>query len=190
MYKPRNMRRTTNQRNAYRLMEVSSSSEYSRIRSIKMAMQRFKEWLKDSNGWQRMWFVATLLMISYSVFVFPFVETGRHNIFRYEEYSAIEKEFHREECARYMSEKFENLEVPDFSVNSDTGCYRIYREREFLPDRKPITLDSYRKEFESAHWNRFFVAMVSGLLFAALLSAIFYGFGSVVAWVLKGFRRP
>jgi hypothetical protein len=157
---------------------------------MKMAIQRFKEWLKDSNGWQRIWFVATLVVISYFVFVFPFVETGRHNIFRYEQYRAIEKEFLREDCARYMSERFENLEVPNFSVNSDTGCYRIYRERESLPDHKPITPDDYRKEFESAHWDRFFVAMVSGLLFAALLSAIFYGFGYVVAWVLKGFRRP
>lgn len=152
-----------------------------------MAMQRFKEWLNDSNGWQRIWFVATLVMVSYFVFVFPFVETGRHNMFEYEEYRAIEKEFRREECARYMSERFEKLEEPDFSANSDTGCYRIYRSRKSLPDHKPVTLDGYQKEFESAHWDRFFIAMASGFLFASLLSTIIYGIGYVFAWVLKGF---
>jgi hypothetical protein len=147
------------------------------------------QWLADANGWRRIWFVATILTFLYFCLLFPFIQSGDGNAYRYQTKWAIEAEMKNPICAEYMNKSFAELREPEFDTNGKNGCYNIYSHRKYLKDNKSITEDEYQSNFEKEHWERILGIAAMGLLFAIVLSAFVYGTGIVISWVIKGFQK-
>jgi hypothetical protein len=46
-----------------------------------MNRKSLKQWLVAANGWQRIWFVGTVVCLIYFVVVFPIAETNKESSF-------------------------------------------------------------------------------------------------------------
>ena len=150
-------------------------------------MSIIKNWLYIANGWQRIWFVVAVVGVLYFSLVWPFTENSSGNQYRYQRLRDIEAEMSKPECAIYMSQPFSQLTQPNFPTKGE-GCYHIYTHRKFLANNKTITKEQYLNDFESEYRQRLFESSVAGFLMATTLSALLYGLGVLVAWVVKGFR--
>lgn len=154
-----------------------------------MARKSIKQWLADANGWRRIWFVATVLTFLYFCFLFPFIQSGDGNAYRYRTKWAIEEEMKNPLCAEYMNKSFAQLIEPEYNNSGKVGCYNIYSHRKYLKDNKSITENEYKSDFEREHWERVFGYALMGFIAAFLLSGFVYGFGVVTAWIVRGFKR-
>lgn len=154
-----------------------------------MPQQSIKKWLSGANGWQRIWFVCSAISFIYYLVVFPLTETNAGSSFRYNTKWAIEKEMKNPECIRYMSEPFNQLSEPEYSANGEKGCFHIYVHRKYLEGNLQLTESSYEKNFVSEERERWLAFIGIGALVATLLSALAYGIGVVISWVIKGFQR-
>lgn len=154
-----------------------------------MPRKTLKEWLSAANGWQRIWFVASALMFLYFCVLFPISESGEGSTYRYRIKWAIEAEMKKQECASFMSQPFSQLAEPEFDATGKDGCYNIYMHRKYLENNKPITEKEYLSSFEYEYWERLLGFAGMGLLIAVVLSALLYGIGAVVSWVINGFKK-
>ena len=148
-----------------------------------------KEWVSTANGWQRIWLVVSSITFIYFLLLFPFIEGGKGNDFRYSQKRAIETEMVKKECLRFLTAPFEQLEEPEYDIDGKVGCYHIYSHRKYYDDHKPFTAQEYESWFEYEYWTRFFSFLGIGFLFAFLLCATAYGVGYVIAWIRKGFKK-
>jgi hypothetical protein len=153
-----------------------------------MPRESVKQWLVRANGWQRVWFVYTVICFAYFTVIYPISEANKGRSLRYETKWATEREMDNPLCARYMSEYFIALVDPPYSADGST-CYNIYNYRKFSSENGPITKAVYQDEFNSSERERWGAFIVVGLFAFVLFSASAYGAGIVVAWVVKGFRR-
>ena len=151
-------------------------------------MSNIKNWLYIANGWQRIWFVVAVVGVLYFSLVWPFTENSSGNQYRYQRLRDIEAEMSKPECAVYMNQPFSQLTQPTFPTKGE-GCYHIYTHRKFLANNKTITKEQYLNDFESEYRQRIFESSLAGFLMATTLSALLYGLGVLVAWVVKGFRK-
>ncbi len=156
---------------------------------MKMPRKSLKQWLVDANGWQRIWFVGTVICFLYFIVIYPLAETNKGSSFRYSTKWAIENEMKNPECAVYMSGTFSELKEPDFDPDGRTGCYNIYVHRKYWDENKPITKSSYDEHFVSEERERWATYIGMGALIAVVLSAFVYGAGVVVSWIVRGFKR-
>ncbi len=152
-----------------------------------MARRSLKQWMLAANGWQRIWFVFTIASFGYFLVFYPLAESNKGSSYRYESRWTIEKEMQNPLCAPYMSEPFEKLVEPEFDLDAK-GCYSIYSHRKYR-EGNPITPESYRDRFSSEEREIWLTFIGMGLFIAVLISALTYGFGVIVAWVIKGFRK-
>jgi hypothetical protein len=53
----------------------------------------------------------------------------------------------------------------------------------------PLTLEKYERHFVWKLWEPILVFSGIGFVLAIILSALVYGMGKVVAWVVRGFRQ-
>ena len=150
-------------------------------------MTALKIWLKTANGWQRIWFIGTVTGLLYGCFLFPFEEASKNQAYEYDRARNIYAEMKRPECAPYMSQPFNQLKDPAYST--DTGCYFIYTHRQYEDKNPPVTQQSYADNSESEYRKKLLILLGVGLFVATVLSASVYGAGSLVAWVIKGFRN-
>jgi len=155
-------------------------------------MGRFKLWLKNSNGWQRLWLVLSLCGAFYFAIVNPFVLTKDSTRSRYEYKFATEREMSRAECAPYMTRPFGELAEPPFvDMQGTSGCYHVYNSRRFDNQTTvPYTKEVLNNDFSSKQWGDLFAVSGVGLLLFGILSACVYIAGLVAGWVFKGFRTP
>lgn len=151
-------------------------------------MQSIKSWIQNSNGWQRLWLVSSVAGVLYFSLVWPFTENSSGNQYRYQRLRDIEAEMSKPECAVYMSQPFSQLAQPNFPTKGE-GCYYIYTHRKFLAGNMTITKEKYLNDFESEYRQRLVETSVAGFLMATTLSALLYGLGVLVAWVIKGFKK-
>jgi hypothetical protein len=152
-------------------------------------INKFKDWLSKSNGWQRIWFVSTAFTFAYFVLIFPLIESNNGSSYRYKTKWAIEKELKKKECAEYVTQPFETLIEPEFDLSGDLGCYNIYDHRKYTENHNPINEKKYQNDFILREWSIFLYAMGLGILIAGFLSAIVYGIGFIFAWIVKGFHK-
>jgi hypothetical protein len=151
-------------------------------------MQTMKNWLKNSNGWQRLWLVITVATYIYFCLFMPFNETSKTSSYRYQVLNNIYSEMKKHECAPYMNLPFDQLDEPSLPRTTE-GCYYIYNHRQFSETKKPITPESVGDKFTSDHHQSLLEWLLIGLLFSTISAALLYSVGALTAWVIKGFRK-
>jgi hypothetical protein len=154
-----------------------------------MARRSLKQWLVAANGWQRIWFVGTIVCFFYFILIYPLTETNKGNSYRYNTKWAIEKEMKNPECTVYMSGTFSQLKEPEFDPDGRTGCYNIYLHRKYLEENKPITMSSYNESFVSEAREQWAAYIGMGAFISLLLSVFVYAVGAVVSWIVRGFKK-
>lgn len=155
---------------------------------MNMARKSLKQWLIAANGWQRLWFVGSVVCFLYFVIIYPLTESDKGRSFRYEMLWAAEKEMKNPLCAPYMSGAFEKLIEPEFSTDGST-CYHIYSHRQFSDDKKPITESIYQQRFQSREREAWLMFIGLGTFISTFLVGLMYGVGIVVSWIIRGFKR-
>ena len=153
-----------------------------------MARKSLKQWLIAANGWQRIWFVCSVICFLYFVIIYPLVEVDKGSSFRYEMRWATEKEMKNPNCLTYMNSEFSSLSEPQYS-NDGSTCYHIYSHRRYADDNKPITEEIYRQSFVSNERQTWLIYIGIGFFVAIFLVAFVYGVGVVLRWIIKGFRK-
>lgn len=153
-----------------------------------MARISLKLWVKEANGWQRIWFVCSVICFLYFIVIYPVSETNKGSSFRYEMKWATERAIKNPNCARYMTDDFMKLVEPEHSTDGST-CYQIYLHRQFSKGNASLTYESFQQDFKSGERERWLNYMVIGALTFAFISGFFYGVGLVVRWVIKGFKN-
>lgn len=154
-----------------------------------MTRRSLKQWLVTANGWQRIWFVGTVICFLYFILFYPLAETNKGNSYRYNTKWAIEKEMKNPECAVYMSGTFSQLKEPEFDPDGTTGCYNIYLHRKYLEENKPITMSSYNESFVYEVREQWATYIGMGAFIAVLISVFVYAVGAVVSWIVRGFKK-
>jgi len=152
-------------------------------------MNKVKNWVKNANGWQRIWLVATALALFWATLVFPLQETNETNKTRYSYKWATEREMKNPACAEYMTKKFDQLVEPEFTADGYTGCYHIYNTRKYRDKNEEISPKSVDRDFAINEWLTLGSIALVGLIFVIVVSSIAYGAGKLVKWVIDGFKR-
>lgn len=154
-------------------------------------MNKLKTWLRTANGWRRLWFVLSAFGLFYMTVINPFVLRTSDNLSAYQYRWAVEKELKNPECRSYSTRPFTELTEPEYQdSDGNKGCYHIYNYRKYNnPTKVPYTADDLNKDFSSKVWSEILALSGLGLVGAAVISAIVYFLGAVVAWVLMGFRK-
>ena len=153
-----------------------------------MSCKSLKQGLIDANGWQRIWFVCSIVCFLYLIIIFSSTKSKEEDLFRYRELWAAEKEMKNPICAPYMSEEFSKLVEPEYSDDGST-CYHIYSHRRFSDDKKPITETIYQQHFRSEVYERWLTWTGIGFLLSTFLTGFVYLVGVVTSWISKGFRK-
>lgn len=151
-------------------------------------MEKIRHWVKHTNGWQRIWLVATMLGLFYAFLINPFVQNNGGSAGRYDFKWAVEREMKNPACTEYMSKPFIALSAPAYDEGA-TGCWHIYTHRRYLDGNKAITEESYVSHFVAEHWKNIGQYALLGLIVVLALSSLVYGTGKVFAWVIGGFKK-
>ena len=146
-----------------------------------------RKWLRGANLWQRLWFVASVLFISYATLLWPLMEAAKTRLSTWNYTEAIEKEFRNPDCLAYQTEPVTSLEEPEYSEIGST-CYHVYLSRQY-DSTTPYTLEAYQQNRSAQYWNSLFVALAIGLVGSVLLSAIVYGLGALLRWIIFGYKE-
>jgi hypothetical protein len=152
-------------------------------------MKKIRNWVKHTNGWQRIWLVTTLLALFYALLINPFVQNSSGNAGRYNFKWAIEREMKNPVCIDYMSKPFIELSEPEYDSDGAKGCWHVYTHRRYLEGNKAITEESYQSQFVLEQWQNIGLYALMGLVVVLALSTLVYGTGKVVAWVIGGFKK-
>jgi len=145
------------------------------------------EWLRVANGWQRIWFVGTVVSALYFLVVFPMSETNKGYARRFQTDLAVERDLKNPACAEYMSGEFSKLVAPPYS--DDGGCYHIYVHRKYSENHAEINPDLYEqywKKREREYWR---MHTAVGAVLAVTVPALVYFLGLLVGWIARGFRQ-
>ena len=151
-------------------------------------MQTIKNWIRGSNGWQRLWLVTTVAGYFYFCFFMPFNETRKTSSYRYQVLNNIHSEMKKIECAPYINLPFDQLVEPSMPRTTE-GCYYIYSHRQFSETQQPITPKSVDDKFTADHRQNLLEWFYIGLFISTISAAILYSLGALIAWVINGFIK-
>jgi hypothetical protein len=140
--------------------------------------------LQRLNGWRRLWLVATVVVAIWFVVVWPVQVLKEMEVSRYSYDRDTEKEFESGQCRAYQTEALGKLREPGYSE----GCYHIYLSRKY-DSTAPYTLEAYKRSNSGNSREQYLYALAIGAAGTAVLSALVYFFGWLVAWILAGFRQ-
>lgn len=150
-----------------------------------------KSWLQRANGFQRLWLVLSVLFVLYMTLVWPFsqsLDMIGAEITRI----GVEGDLDNPACKPYQEKPLSELREPPnprTNIPSTSTCWWLYKERQ----RKHYELPPYTHEILRADypkWEGMLGYSATGLVLSIMASALAYGVGAVVAWVLRGFRHP
>lgn len=141
------------------------------------------------NGWQRIWFVLTLLMVLYAVgfsyfAVYTYNPSSRH--YR----QAVLNDLKSPSCQPYVATKnLGQLSEPAFSNDGGT-CWHIYTSRKYRErTTAPYTIEVYDTDERAYRLDQFGVGAAMFSAMALVASALLYLAGYTVNWIRRGFRK-
>ena len=143
------------------------------------------------NSWQRLWAVGSVVSLVSFGLVLPAWLTLRSDSSDWSYRMAIEYDFLNSDCSRYIFGDFEALQEPPFD-HSRGKCWHLYTarkyDRERYGDKVPYTMPIYLQNKSAYKRGRFLEAAAFGSVASLGLSALVYGIGAVVAWIIRGSR--
>ena len=149
-------------------------------------MQTIKTWIRNSNGWQRLWLVGVVAAHIYLGIIVPLQDSSSYSQSKFADMRRIEAEMKKPECDPYLRAPFNKLPT---DANITMICFDLFYERKRLKNDDPFSLKAYEIEMNTTIRSRFLDDIKLGLLVALFLSALIYGLGTLTAWVIKGFRK-
>jgi hypothetical protein len=139
-----------------------------------------KEWLRNANGWQRLWVVGLTLLIFYWILIFPFTQANGVVLA-----TRIYLGMSDPKCSHYMTDKIESLNAPE-SITSP--CYYLWSHRTYVDTViDPYTADVLSRENKTKWLTELAIWNAIGAIFAFILSGLIYALGTTVRWVVAGF---
>jgi hypothetical protein len=149
-------------------------------------MQTIKTWIRNSNGWQRLWLVGVVATHIYLGIIVPLQDSSSYSQSKFADLRRIEAEMKKTECEPYLRVPFNQLPT---DANITMICFDLFYERKRLKNDEPFSLKAYETEMNATIRSRFIDDIKLGLLVAIFLSILIYGLGTLTAWVIKGFRK-
>jgi hypothetical protein len=149
---------------------------------------RVTAWLQGANGFQRLWFVLSVLLLFYLALVNPFVLTANNNQFNYKMKWGVEQDFANPQCQPYLNKPIADLAEPPYSEKSN--CRQLYNHRKYgrSSEALPYTREMYEREFFWDWWDPILKLSAVGIPVALIIAAMVYWTGKVIAWIVRGFR--
>ena len=137
------------------------------------------------NGWQRLWFALTVLSLLVFGLASPVVERGRTRDFSFR--WSIAADYLNADCTPYLELPFEKLQQPEYG--SDGNCWHIYTTRQLEEDHKAHpTFGAWATQDDRDYWFSVAQHVVFMVTLVLIMSALIYGLGKVIAWIVRGFR--
>lgn len=153
-------------------------------------MGKLRDWLSNSNGWQRLWLVLSLLGFLYAAGIEPFLAWGRTSQYSYEKVWKVERQLRNPDCKDYAEKPFSTLREPVRSIDDEDGCWHLYSYRKnYKPETLPLTAEALYDELNRSRWVYIAGNSIALGLFALLLSFFVYWAGVIVAWIGRGFKK-
>lgn len=153
-------------------------------------MKKITSWLQNANGWQRIWFVLSVITFLYGSVVFPFKTYNENSRWLYEFRGAVARNLQNPDCNDYSTKPIDQLSEPEYFREGEKGCWHLYTYRKSNnPMTIPYTLETLDHDFNKERWSEILSNSVSFGAVAIVFSALIYWFGVVIAWVVVGFRR-
>ena len=143
------------------------------------------------NGWQRIWFVLTVLVwIGFAV-VYPAYVTAQSASRAERTFGpSIRAEYESGKCKPFINEPIATLIEPD--TNSPApNCWHIYTSRtvdssQGLP-ATPYTIEQFGANNRAKAWEVFRTGFDPISILVVLGSAMVYSVGWLISWIRRGF---
>lgn len=149
-------------------------------------MKTLKAWLQDANGWQRAWFVLTVIGLLYTLYL-SIYQTNQSQGGLYDYKTGIHEEYQLPQCKPYINEPISKLKAQE---DFKDDCWHIYTHRKYLDkDVYPYTESMYDREINLNYWGDLGLLFTVYTFIAIILSGILYFSGVTLSWVLKGFKE-
>ncbi len=144
-------------------------------------------WVKNANGWQRLWLVSSIAIFMYGLLWWPLSTVGSMS---YSYYFEVEKDYKNPACVDYFTKPINQLIEPPYSLENRDTCWHVYNTRKYQStDVLPFTPDTYLDDLGQKHRSRLYEHMTLGSIIAIVGAALLYFLGSIVNWVIQGFNK-
>ncbi|WP_164986418.1 hypothetical protein [Rhizobium leguminosarum] len=139
------------------------------------------------NGWQRLWFAGTILSLIAFALIYPVIEQGKLRNFSYR--WAVEKDYRNPACSHFVDQPFERLQEPPYG---DGGtCWHIYTSRRYADSHEGFKdYAAWVSNDDRTYWLNVLAFCGIMALVVLFFSALVYGFGKTIGWIVTGFKQP
>lgn len=155
---------------------------------------KMRQKLRNLNGWQRLWLIASVCIFVFYVLIWPLSSTQNQRWQEREYHSNVMREITSGKCDAYMNNRLETLIEPKHPYANhlstpEINCYHLYNKRRFGKPNTALTAKIVQDMYNERRLTVLSWAFGLGLAIAAALSAALYFVGAVAAWVIRGFAR-
>jgi hypothetical protein len=149
-----------------------------------------REKLRTLNGWQRLWLVGTLIVFVYQAGIEPLKASFNTRQTLNELYTDARVDFATPQCEPYQTANFLSLAEPKGGEFKPGSCSHIWRTRAQSENpNRPYLRTDFEKMINDSENKTFRWNMLLGFIQALVFSAVMYFAGSVIAWILRGFKQ-
>jgi hypothetical protein len=136
-----------------------------------------------TNGWQRLWLMATCLALIWCGAVHPIIKATEVGSPSEHLRRHLEQELQSPACQPYVTRPLSELQP-----TSDRSCYIIYSQRKNYKDTVPYTIDVFDAEQGALWWEHFLMTAAVSSAFAIVVSGVAYFAGLLIGWIARGFK--
>ena len=148
-----------------------------------------KIWLREANGWQRLWFFITFVVLFFSILILPLRWTSASVNSDLRQVERVTAEMTRYECDDYLTKPIAELKKPDYDQSA--GCYYLYNYRvdQSNADDLPLTKEKLENNSFWYRWGQRFLVLAFVVSITMVISGFVYFLGLAIKWIREGFRK-
>jgi hypothetical protein len=139
--------------------------------------------IRQSNGWQRLWLVSTVCLGLFLIVYVPSSDADR--IFYSSDYWDTVAAFGKPKCRDHQTAPLSTLD--NLPADDCTGIYVARRYRE--PTPTPYTLEIYDQHQSERWWEYYRAQATFGIIATVFVSTFVYLCGRIIGWIYRGFRK-